>query len=76
MTPQLLREWITVLVRDLIIPVLGAFLTYRGYTEGSLLPWHLPLLAGMMSIPLVAHLPRRAAPDHRPPPDPPAELPE
>jgi hypothetical protein len=64
MTPQLLREWITVLMRDLAIPGLGAFLTWKGYVTGALEPWHLPLLAGMMTTPLVGRI------GNGPPPEP------
>ncbi len=74
MTPKGVQAWIAVIVRDAVIPLLGAYLTYRGYVNGTLEPWHLPLLAGMMAVPLVGHLPSKPdQSDGRPPP---AELPE
>lgn len=70
MTPEGARAWIAVIVvifRDLLIPGLGCYLTFAGYTDGSLEPWHLPLLAGMMMTPLVGRAPLHAppAPDRR-----------
>lgn len=55
MTPDRLRAYITIAMRDVLIPCCGLYLTVRYWSV--LEPWHLPLLAGMMTVPLVA--PRR-----------------
>ena len=65
MTPQRFQEWVIVAMRDLLIPGLGAYLTFKGYTSGALEPWHLPLLAGMMSTPLVGRAGVAKEPDLR-----------
>jgi hypothetical protein len=65
MTPQGAREWISVLMRDLVIPGLGCYLTYRGYITGALEPWHLPLLAGLLGTPLVGRIGVPKEPDLR-----------
>lgn len=51
MTPQSFREWVLVIVRDILIPCGGLFLALT-LTQGEL--WQLPLIAGMLGTPLVA----------------------
>lgn len=52
MTPERLSAYVKIAMRDVLIPCAGLFLTVR-YWDG-LEPWHFPLLAGMMAVPLVA----------------------
>jgi hypothetical protein len=63
MTPQRLRAYILILMRDLIIPGSGVFLAVWLPTHNLFEPWHLPLLAGMLGVPLVGR-------GGDPPPDP------
>lgn len=68
MTPQSLREWVLVVVRDMLIPCGGLYLALT-LTQGEL--WQLPLIAGMLGTPLVARGGGSSpgpAPDSRPPP--------
>lgn len=51
-SPEKLRAYATVFMRDVIIPCCGLYLTVRYWSD--LEPWHCPLLAGMMTVPLIA----------------------
>lgn len=80
MTPARLRAYVLILMRDLVIPGAGVFLAIYLPLGHLFEPWQLPLLAGMLGVPLVA---RGGAPepdmrpDALPPPDPPpAPMPE
>lgn len=50
----LIRYAALILVRDVLIPLGGLFLAVYLPISGSLQPWHLPLIAGMLGTPLVA----------------------
>lgn len=63
MSPERLRAYILILMRDLCIPGGGLFLALT-LTKGEL--WQLPLIAGMMSVPLVG---RGGQPEPDPRPD-------
>lgn len=54
MTPQRLRAYVLIMVRDVATPLTGLFLSVWLPVTGHLEPWHLPLLAGMLGTPLVA----------------------
>lgn len=51
MSPQALRAWIDLLVRDLAFPATGLYLLVHNW--GTLEPWHLPLIGGLCSVPLI-----------------------
>lgn len=42
------------LMRDILIPGAGIFLSIYLAMSGTFQPWQLPLLAGMLGVPLVA----------------------
>lgn len=50
----LVRYGVLIAVRDILIPLGGLFLAVYLPITGSLAPWHLPLIAGMLGTPLVA----------------------
>jgi hypothetical protein len=50
----LIRYGALILVRDILIPSGGLFFVTYGLITGTLEPWHLPLIAGMLGTPLVA----------------------
>lgn len=52
MTPDSLRAWITVLVRDLLGGGTGIFLAIYLPVTHQLEPWHLPLIAGLIGVTL------------------------
>lgn len=54
MTPQRLRAYVLIVVRDILIPLGGLYLTITLTATHRFEPWHLPLVAGMMSVPLVS----------------------
>lgn len=58
MTPQqwveLARAIVLIVMRDLVIPGFGIYLTVWLAQHDLFAPWQLPLLAGMMCVPLVA----------------------
>jgi hypothetical protein len=49
----LIRFAVLILMRDLVIPGAGVYLGVGGRDGGTLEPWHLPLIAGMIGTPLV-----------------------
>lgn len=53
------RLAVLVVMRDLLIPGGGLFLSIYLPISHTLAPWHLPLIAGMLGTPLVA----RGGPD-------------
>lgn len=54
MTPERLRAYVLIATRDILPPLTGVVLAlFWGFT-GALEPWHLPLVAGLLGIPLVA----------------------
>lgn len=73
MTPQGLREWALVVVRDIVTPTVGLFLCVWLPLSGNFSPWQLPLLAGMLGVPLVA---RGGASEVSKPPPPVEPVPE
>lgn len=50
---SIIRYAVLILMRDVLIPGGGLFLALQP-PGGSLEPWHLPLIAGMLGTPLVA----------------------
>lgn len=68
MTPQGLRAWATVIVRDILTPGAGLFLCVWLPLSGNWSPWQLPLLAGMLGVPLVARGTAEQLPSPTPPP--------
>jgi hypothetical protein len=67
MSPSLLRAYVTIVVRDVVIPIAGICLTFYLAHTHQLAYWHFPLLAGMLSVPLVARS------DPPKPPEPPKD---
>jgi hypothetical protein len=63
MTPPLLRAYVTILVRDIVIPLGGVYLTFYLARTHQFEVWQLPILAGMMMVPLVG----RSDPPTKPP---------
>jgi len=53
MTPELLAAYVRVIVREATIPLAGVTLTYFLAATDRFAVWQLPLLAGMMLVPLV-----------------------
>lgn len=53
MTPQRLRAYVLIVVRDIVIPCGGLFLSIFLPATHQFEFWQLPLLAGMMMVPLV-----------------------
>ena len=54
MTPARLREYVLIITRDILPPILGGFgFVYLLLTQ-QFEPWHLPIIAGMVGVPLVA----------------------
>lgn len=54
MTPERLRAYVVIVTRDILPPTTGVFLMVYWVVTRQLEPWHLPLAAGLMGIPLVA----------------------
>lgn len=63
MTPSLLRAYVLIMMRDVLIPGGGLFLAIYLPLGNLFHPWQLPLIAGMLGVPLVAR-------GGEPPPDP------
>jgi hypothetical protein len=53
MSPEQLGAYVRVAVRDLMIPLGGLFLAFYLPATHQFALWQLPLLAGMMMVPLV-----------------------
>lgn len=53
MSPTKLRAYVLILVRDVAIPIGGMGLTFYLVATKQFEFWQLPLLAGMMMVPLV-----------------------
>lgn len=62
LTPERLRAYVLILMRDVVPPITGVFLSVYLPVTGQFEAWQLPLVAGLFGIPLVAP---------RPPKDPP-----
>ena len=54
MSPERLREYILLGTRDVIPPLTGVFLSIYLPLAGQFEAWQLPLIAGLLGIPLVA----------------------
>ncbi len=54
MSPQRLREYVLIVTRDVIPPLTGVFLSIYLPLTGQFDAWQLPLIAGLLGIPLVA----------------------
>lgn len=54
MTPERLRAYVLIVMRDIVIPSGGLFLSLYLPVTRQFEVWQLPLLAGMMMVPLVA----------------------
>lgn len=66
MTPQRLRAYVQIVMRDILIPGGGLVLSFYLVHNHQFAYWQLPLLAGMMVVPLVG---RSGAPEPDPRPD-------
>jgi hypothetical protein len=66
MTPQRLRAYVQIVVRDALIPCGGLALAFYLAQTHQFAWWQLPILAGMMMVPLVG---REGQPDPEPRPD-------
>jgi hypothetical protein len=65
-TPERLRAYVLIAVRDIVIPMAGVFLSIVLPITDRFEYWHLPLIAGMLGVPLVA---RGGEPPDHPMPD-------
>lgn len=54
MSPDRLREYVLIATRDIIPPITGTFLSIYLPLAGQFSAWQLPLIAGLLGIPLVA----------------------
>ncbi len=54
MSPERLREYVQILMRDIAPPLTGVFLSIYLPLTGQFEAWQLPLIAGLFGIPLVA----------------------
>jgi hypothetical protein len=54
MKPEEARAWVLIAVRDVIIPIAGVVLAVLLPLTDRFEYWHLPLIAGMLGVPLVA----------------------
>lgn len=54
MTPTRLRAYVLIVMRDILIPAAGVYLTIYLARSGQLKEWHAPFLATMIGVPLVA----------------------
>ena len=54
MTPERLRQYVLVVTRDVLPPITGVFLAVYLPLAGEFSAWQLPLIAGLLGIPLVA----------------------
>lgn len=54
MSPERLRAYVLVFIRDVIVPMAGVFLAVYLPVTGTFQPWQLPLIAGLCGVPLVA----------------------
>lgn len=54
MTPARLRAYVLILMRDILIPLGGLALALILPLTDRFEYWHLPLIAGMLGVPLVA----------------------
>ncbi len=68
MSPERLRDYILIVTRDVLPPLTGVFLSIYLPVAGEFSAWQLPLIAGLLGIPLVA--PRPAKDDTAPPVEP------
>lgn len=74
MTPQRFRAWVLIVVRDVVIPLTGVFLSVYLPLADRFAVWQLPLIAGLFGVPLVGkdtsaeELPE-PMPDTRPKPE-------
>jgi hypothetical protein len=53
-TPQRVRAYVLIVMRDIIPPLVGAFLSVFLPLSHQFAYWQLPLLAGLFGVPLVA----------------------
>lgn len=53
MSPARLRAYVLIVIRDIVVPLAGVFLSIYLPVGGAFAPWQLPLLAGMIGVPLV-----------------------
>jgi hypothetical protein len=68
-TPQQLRAYVLIVMRDILPPLVGAFLSIYLAVSGRFEYWQLPLLAGLFGVPLVrgsSDVPEDARGDGRP----------
>lgn len=67
MSPDRLREYVLIFTRDFFPPALGGFGFIYLLVTKQFEPWHLPLIAGLCGVPLVA--PRGHGDGGKPPPE-------
>lgn len=75
MTPARLRAYVLIVMRDILIPAGGLALALILPLSNRFEYWHLPLIAGMLGVPLVARggdPPEIEMPTVNPQPEPPA----
>jgi hypothetical protein len=66
-TPARLRAYVLIVTRDIVPPIVGAFLSIYLPASHQFAYWQLPLLAGLFGVPLVAS--RGGEEDPEPMPD-------
>ncbi len=54
MAPDRLRAYVLIVTRDILPPLTGLFLSVYLPLAGQFSAWQLPLIAGLLGIPLVA----------------------
>lgn len=54
MSPARLRAYVLIVMRDIVPPLVGAFLSIFLPASGQFEYWQLPLLAGLFGVPLVS----------------------
>jgi hypothetical protein len=74
MSPARLRAYVLIVVRDIVVPMAGVFLAVYLPLASLFAPWQLPLLAGMIGVPLVGR--GGVAPEDPRGPDDPRPTPE
>lgn len=56
MTPELLRAYVLIVMRDLLIPGAGVFLAIWLPLSGAFQPWQIPFVLSLVGVPLVGRI--------------------
>jgi hypothetical protein len=56
MTPELLRAYVLILMRDVLIPGAGVFLAIWLPITGVFEPWQIPFVLSLVGVPLVGRI--------------------